>query len=61
MDEVVRKIAALGLPGVVLLVTMASTGLAGAAAITAALAALGPAGIMGRRALEKQRRRPCTG
>ncbi|MBD1856413.1 MULTISPECIES: hypothetical protein [Leptolyngbya] len=47
MDEVVRKIAALGLPGVVLLVTMASTGLTGAAAITAALAALGPAGILG--------------
>ncbi|MBN8561066.1 MAG: hypothetical protein J0L70_11115 [Leptolyngbya sp. UWPOB_LEPTO1] len=47
MDEVVRKIAALGLPGVVLLVTMASTGLAGAAAITAALAALGPAGMLG--------------
>lgn len=47
MDEVVRKIAALGLPGVVLLVTMASTGLAGAAAITAALAALGPGGMIG--------------
>ena len=47
MDEVVRKVAALGLPGVVLLVTMASTGLAGAAAITAALAALGPAGMLG--------------
>ena len=47
MDEAVRKIAALGLPGVILLVTMASTGLAGAAAITAALAALGPAGMIG--------------
>lgn len=47
MDEVVRKVAALGLPGVILLVTMASTGLAGAAAITAALAALGPAGMLG--------------
>jgi len=51
MDEVVRKIAALGLPGVVLLVTMASTGLVGAAAITTALAALGPAGMLGGIAL----------
>ena len=51
MDEVVRKVAALGLPGIVLLVTMASTGLVGAAAITAALAALGPAGMLGGIAL----------
>jgi hypothetical protein len=34
MDEVVRKVAALGLPGVLLVVTMATTGLVGAAAIT---------------------------
>jgi hypothetical protein len=47
MDEVVRKVAALGLPGVVLLITMAATGFTGAAAITAALAALGPAGMLG--------------
>ncbi|MBW4600800.1 MAG: hypothetical protein KME29_14670 [Calothrix sp. FI2-JRJ7] len=47
MDEVVRKIAALGLPGVVLLVAMATTGLTGAAAITAALAMLGPGGMIG--------------
>lgn len=51
MDEVVRKIAALGLPGVILLVTMATTGLTGAAAITAALAALGPGGMLGGIAL----------
>ncbi|BAY11501.1 hypothetical protein [Calothrix sp. NIES-2098] len=48
MDEVVRKVAALGLPGVLLVVTMAATGLAGGAAITTALAALGgPFGMIG--------------
>lgn len=47
MDELVRKVAALGLPGVILVTTMAATGFTGAAAITAALAALGPAGMMG--------------
>jgi hypothetical protein len=47
MDEVVRKIVALGFPGVILLVTMAFTGLSGAAAITAALAFLGPGGMLG--------------
>ena len=38
MDEIVRKIVALGLPGVVLLITMATTGLTGAATVNAALA-----------------------
>ncbi len=47
MDELVRKIVALGLPGVILLITMATTGFFGAAAITAALAALGPGGMIG--------------
>ena len=48
MDEAVRAVATLGLPGVLLVITMASTGLAGAAAITTALAFLGgPAGMLG--------------
>ena len=47
MDEAVRKIAALGLPGVVLLIAMATTGFTGPAAITAALAMLGPGGMIG--------------
>jgi len=47
MDEVVRKVAALGLPGVILLIAMATTGFTGAAAITAALAMLGPFGMIG--------------
>ncbi|MBF2007115.1 MAG: hypothetical protein IGS49_17010 [Chlorogloeopsis fritschii C42_A2020_084] len=48
MDEVVKKVAALGLPGIILVMVMATTGLTGAAAITAALALLGgPAGMLG--------------
>jgi hypothetical protein len=48
MDEVVKKVAALGLPGVILVITMAATGFTGAAAITTALATLGgPVGMLG--------------
>ena len=42
-----KKVAALGVPGLVLVVAISATGLVGAAAITAALAALGPGGIIG--------------
>jgi hypothetical protein len=47
MDKIVSKVAALGVPGLVLVVAMGATGLAGGAAITAALAAIGPAGMIG--------------
>ena len=47
MEKVIGKIAALGVPGIVLLTAMSATGLGGAAAITAALAALGPFGMLG--------------
>lgn len=47
MDEVISKLAGIGFPAIILLITMASTGLAGAAAITAALAMLGPGGMLG--------------
>lgn len=48
MDEFIDKIAALGVPGLVLVVAMAVTGWTGAAAITAALAMLGgPFGMLG--------------
>lgn len=48
MDELVKKIAALGLPGIILVAVMGTTGLTGAAAITAALAFLGgPMGMLG--------------
>lgn len=47
MDKVISKIAALGVPGLVLVTAMGATGFTGAAAITAGLAALGPFGIIG--------------
>lgn len=43
MDKIVSKIAALGVPGLVLTVAIGATGLAGGAAITA----IGPGGMIG--------------
>jgi uncharacterized membrane protein len=52
MDKIVDKIAALGVPGLVLVVAMQVTGWAGAAALTAGLALLGgPFGMLGGIAL----------
>ena len=36
MDKIVHKIAGLGVPGLILMVAIAATGLSGASAITAA-------------------------
>jgi len=48
MDKIFDKIAAIGIPGLVLVVVMATSGYAGAAAITTALAVLGgPIGMIG--------------
>lgn len=48
MDEVAKKIASLGLPGVVLVVAMSSTGMGGAYAVIYAVAGLGgPFGLVG--------------
>ena len=47
MEKLVSKIAALGVPGLVLVMAIHATGLAGGAAIVAALAALGPGGMIG--------------
>ena len=48
MDKLFDKVAAFGVPGLVLLVAMAVSGFSGAAAITTALAALGgPFGMLG--------------
>jgi hypothetical protein len=48
LDKVVDKIAALGVPGLVLMVAMAASGWAGGAAIVTALAILGgPLGMLG--------------
>jgi len=41
LDKIVEKIVALGVPGLVLVIVIATTGLAGGAAIVAALATLG--------------------
>ena len=48
LDKIVDKIAGLGVPGLVLVVVMASTGLTGGAAIVTALSILGgPLGMWG--------------
>ena len=48
MDFVVKKIAAMGIPGLVLVIAMSLVGFKGAAALTTALAALGgPFGMLG--------------
>lgn len=48
MDKIVTKLVALGVPGLVLLFVIGTTGLAGGAAIVTALALLGgPFGMMG--------------
>jgi hypothetical protein len=46
MDEIIRKLAGVGFPAVLLLITMSATGLSGAAAVTTALALLGPGGMV---------------
>ena len=46
-DEIVKKIAALGVPGLILIVVIGASGLTGAAALTFALAAIGPGGMIG--------------
>lgn len=48
MDKIVSKIAGLGVPGLVLLLVMSSTGYIGAAALTSALSIMGgPWGMIG--------------
>lgn len=42
LDHVTGKVAGLGVPSLVLIIAMGATGYTGAAALTAALAALGP-------------------
>ena len=47
MEKLISKLAALGVPGLVLLIAVSTSGFAGGAAIVAALASLGPGGIVG--------------
>ena len=47
MDRIVNTIAGCGVSGIMFMVAISMTGLSGAAAITAALALLGPGGMIG--------------
>lgn len=47
MDKIVPKVAALGVPGLIFVLAINATGFFGGAAITTALAALGPGGMKG--------------
>ncbi len=48
MDKLIEKIVGLGIPGLILLIVIEATGLAGAAALASGLAFLGgPLGMMG--------------
>lgn len=46
MEKIVSKIAALGVPGLILITAMSATGYAGGAALTTALSAIGPGGML---------------
>ncbi|QEA51601.1 hypothetical protein [Leuconostoc lactis] len=47
MDELIKKIMGFGVPGIILIIAMSLSGYAGAAALTVALASLGPFGMLG--------------
>ena len=47
MEKVISKLVALGIPGLVLLIVISTSGLAGGAAIVAALSLIGPGGMIG--------------
>lgn len=47
MEKLIANLSALGVPGLVLVIAVHASGLAGGAAIVAALAALGPGGMIG--------------
>ncbi|WP_159633207.1 hypothetical protein [Erysipelothrix anatis] len=47
LDEIAAKIAAIGVPALILVMAINATGYVGAAAVTVALAALGPGGMVG--------------
>ncbi|GLY46076.1 hypothetical protein Llac01_14530 [Leuconostoc lactis] len=47
MDELIKKIMGFGVPGIILTIAMSLSGYAGAAALTVALASLGPFGMLG--------------
>lgn len=47
LDKVASMVAGVGAPGLILVLAVGATGFVGAAAITAALSALGPGGMVG--------------
>lgn len=47
LEEIAAKLAAFGVPSLMFIIAVGATGLVGAAAITAALSALGPGGMVG--------------
>ena len=47
MDELIKKIMGFGVPGIILIIAMSLSGYADAAALTVALASLGPFGMLG--------------
>ncbi|MEK1417678.1 hypothetical protein HCZ92_09925 [Limosilactobacillus fermentum] len=47
LDEIAAKIAGIGVPALILVMAIGATGYVGAAAVTTALAALGPGGMVG--------------
>lgn len=47
MEKIASRLAGFGVPALVLMVAIQASGYVGAAAITVALSALGPGGILG--------------
>ena len=47
MEKIISRLAGFGVPSLILITAISATGLAGAAALTTALAALGPGGMLG--------------
>lgn len=47
MEKIISKIAALGVPGLILVVAMSASGFTGAVALTVALSSIGPGGMIG--------------
>ena len=47
LDDIAAKVASIGVPALILVMSIGATGYVGAAAVTTALAALGPGGMVG--------------
>ena len=47
MEQTIKSVAALGIPGLIFFYVFTTCGLAGAAAVTFSLAAIGPGGMVG--------------